>query len=199
MSTLKSLIIGDTNQIIEKPGKHYNVEEYKTCMQFTGPWDEDHFCEIHIVKIYNVCTMYISSIHGQLPNVIKPETLIRGVPWTLTPLNVVDYPNQAPKNVTGRIPTRFLMRNSPSDILDNGTNNEAFWKSLSVPGIHNSTGFGMMLTIKNDKFDVGDNGLITFSFNMSAVGFTQSDTSIQPSCVTYLAPSNINANALNII
>lgn len=191
-TTVKSLVLGDSNQIVENNNKHFNVEEYKTLMQFSGPWAVDKIAEIHIMKLYNTVTFMMSYIEGEPPADNVPYTIIQSVPFTLN----VQYPYMAEKNLTGKIPQRFLPRNSPLD-TQKGTD-EPFNKSFGVAGSQHGTGFNHLLTIQNKPygyFGYEDNGIIKIGFNMSTGGFNNGTTTIEPTCLSWLTDSNINVHA----
>jgi len=190
----KSLELGDSNQLNENENKHYNVEEYKTMMQFSGPWAVDRVSEIHIVKVYNVVTCSISYIDGDAPDFIAP-TIIESVPFTLDP----DYPYKAPKNLLGKLPQRFLPRNTPQD-SNNGTD-EAFTKTFSIPGSVGGVGFGNLLTILNKPAGVvgsENNGEIKIGYNMSSSGFISRAVTIEPTSLSWLTDSNLNTHTTYI-
>lgn len=192
---VKSLYLGNSNQLLSSDEKHYNIEEYKTCMQFSGPWDIDKLAEIHITKVYNTCTMHISLIGGENKMGTQPK-IIKSVPYDLTPIDTEVYPAQATKNLTGRIPSRFLPRNTASDIFFDTPDGGGIIKSFPVSGIQNGTGFAHLMTIMNDNRKPDETGQIKFGFNMSTSGFTNKDASIQTQDISYLTNTNMNIDKL---
>jgi hypothetical protein len=193
--SVKTLYLGNSNQLLASDEKQYNIEEYKTCMQFNGPWDIDKLAEIHITKIYNACTMHISVIAGE-NSMGTAGKIIQSVPYDLTPINVEVYPNQAPKNLTGRIPSRFLPRNTASDIFYETPDGAGIIKSFPVAGINNKTGFAHLMTIMNDNRKPSETGQIKFGFNMSTGPFNNKDASIQTQDISYLTNTNMNIDKL---
>lgn len=186
LKIIPSLSLGDSNQLVVNKDKHYNLEEYITTMQFTGPWTTDKACEIHIMKNYNIVTCYISWLNGDLDTGDVAGVLIESVPFTL----LGDYIN---KNTLGKLPQRFLPKNTLNEVTIGGV--EAFSKSFSVPALQKGVGFNSLMTIYNaPQSDVTNvnNGIVKFGYNMANQGFTNPTTSIQPSSLSWLTDSNLN-------
>lgn len=190
--TENSLVLGDSNQIVENKNKHYNVEEWKRTFQFASPcWGGSYkrLTQIHIVKIYNVVTFHISHIVGQAfpgPGGKSDNGDIFSEPVTKP------IPEGFPPGAD-RVPQRFLPRVTASD-LDGGV--EGFFKSFPVPATNNDVGSFGLFAIPNFPKDSPDrylNGLIRIGWNGSPNGlFTHSDASIQPTSLSWVAQSNLN-------
>jgi len=185
LSTKVDLSLGNSNQIVDKPNSHYNVEEYTAKFQFTCPaWTNgDRVIDIHMVKIYNTVTCYIGKIEGDEP-IVPTVTIerIRAVPGTL--------PDADP---TGVIPNRFLPMNSQSDLL--ATGDEGYIKTFPLLGTSNATGFIHHLVIPHYPVEhpsFADSGKIEIGFNCSTQGFIHSDAGTEPTCLHWLTNSNVN-------
>lgn len=180
------LVLGNGNQIESRSGKHYNVEEWDAkielqCDSWTGG---NRFVDVRIVKLYNVCTFYISTIKGDAGSPVPPPNrgLIRSVP-SVDPTALT----------SGKIPNRFLPMNTQTDI-DAG-NNEGFHKTFLIAGIDGGAGFAHHFVIQHFPLgdpNFGENGKITIGFNASNTGFPHTDAGTDPTSIQYITNTNIN-------
>lgn len=186
LTKIPSLYIGDSNQLVINKNQHYNLEEYKTVMQFKGPWAVDKICEIHIMKNYNIVTCYLSWIEGEADTGDVAGIQMESVPFTLPGDHDL-------KNTDGKLPQRFLPKNTFYDVTKGGI--EAHSKTFSVPSLQKGVGFNSLMTIYNapqsDPTNI-DNGVIKFGYNVSNQGFVNPTASIQPTSLTWLTDSNLN-------
>lgn len=188
-NTDNSLILGDSNQTIASNGSHYNIEEYKRTFQMhCTSWASDKPVQIHIVKLFNTVTFHMSVIQGDLISVAGVPGTMSSVPWTL---GIVPE-NYDPVSLDGRIPNRFLPRNTSRDVQ---IGSEGYYKSFPVTGINNGTGFTHLLTILHAPVgapEFGDNGILNVGYNNSNSTFSHSDCGLNPTSISYLTNSNIN-------
>jgi hypothetical protein len=180
---MSGLVLGDSNQLIASPGNHYNVEHYTDILELEcSSWAANKKVEITILKLYNQCTLHLSSVVGDSP--VAPA----GSPGTINAVSASTYPEAS---TTGRIPNRFLPKHHPQD----STSGDGAWKTFPILGTNNGGGFVHQLSIYHVPIDDPqsvNNGAVVISYNASTSEFSHNDAGTEPTAITYLTDTNIN-------